>query len=197
MENSVNNSSDKNMKTKTFVITFLICIIFFALGLICYDKLINKEKLPVTIPGDDVVVDKVSSLDRLVINETNQIANVDGTEYKIRKELTVDGAFLLINDEMRDVGGETTAYADFAYVTNKFIIFTIVAQDGEKISYIMDKGGSEITYNDNDYQMHDFKIVDGSVYASGHIFCELDGDCPDKELVIKFENNTVDVIPKN
>ena len=73
------------------------------------------------------------------------------------------------------------------------MFFTGVAQDGEMIQYVLGEKG-EIIPNNNEYQMNSFKIVDGYLHASGHIFCGLDGDCPDKDLLIKYIDNTLIVV---
>ena len=44
---------------------------------------------------------------------------------------------------------------------------------------------------------HDIKLSDGYIHTSGHIFCGLNGNCPDKDLIIKFIDNTIIVIPAN
>lgn len=199
MNNNVNEKVKTSEKFRMTFIVILLLLIIVPVGFICYDKFFNIEKPPVPtpIPTNDIVVDKINSLSRIDVNETDQVVNVDGKEYKIKREITVDGAFLLIDDSVIEVAGETTVYADNAYVTDKFIIFTMAAQDGEMISYIMDKEGNEVTYNDNEYQMHDFILVDGVLHASGHVFCGLDGDCPDKDLIIKYNNNEIIVSPNN
>ena len=184
-------------KKKTFIIVFITCLTFFAIGLVCYDKFFNKEKPPVPTPTPEVtnnINDNIiTNFNKIEITDENQVANVDGKEYKIKREITVDGAYLLIDDVVVDVDGDTTVYADNAYVTNKYILFTNPGQDGEIISYAIDKNGKQITVNDNEYQMHDLVLEDGILMAKGHIFCGLDGDCPDKDLIIKYENNIITV----
>ena len=196
----MNNEVKRNSRNKLIVVILSIFLIG-ALGFICYDKFINNEKPPVPtptpVPSNDVDKDKITALKKVTITDVDQIVNIGEKEFKIKKETTVDGSFLLIDNDIRNIGEMDTVYADFAYATNKFIFFTIIGQDGELISYAIDSTGKEITINDNKYQMQDIKLVDGNLEASGHIFCGLDGDCPDKELQIKYENNIITVLPKN
>ena len=158
----------------------------------------NDSKL---IPKDNgqveniVINDKITSLNRMEITDTNQITKIGNKEFKIKKEVTVDGAFLLIDDAIREVLNMETVYADYAYVTNKYIIFTLIAQDWEKVVYVINENGEQVSVDDGDYQIHDLKIVDGKVEAKGHIFCGLDGDCPDKDLIIKYEDNQIIISP--
>ena len=204
MNNEVNNNSNDNLNVKVnsyskLIIVILSILLIGAIGFICYDKFINTEKPPVStpVPSNDVDENKITSFKKVTITDNDQIINIGEKEFKIKKETTIDGSFLLIDDTIQYVDDMETAYADFAYVTNKYIIFTIIGQDGELISYAINNDGKKINTNDNKYQMQDIKNVDGTIVARGHIFCGLDGDCPDKELLIKYENNTITVLPKN
>lgn len=218
MNNEVSNNSNNELNVKSnnnskIIIVILVILLIGALGFICYDKFINKEKPPVSTPisnpGDnDSNSEKITTLKRIQLSDVDQIANVDGKEFKIKKEVTVDGAFLLIDDAVQYVWDLETAYAEFAYVTNKYIIFTVNAQDWETITYAIDKEGNQISVDDVNkegnekgederrYQIHDLKIVDGKLQASGHLFCGIDGDCPDIDLMLNYENNIITVAPK-
>ncbi len=197
----MDNNQDKKVKTsdrfRMMFIVILFLLLIVPLIFISYDKFFNQEKPPVPTPSTtDIIDDKITSLERVEITDTNKIANVGGKEFTIKQELTVDGAYLYINDVVQVPTDNETIYADIAYVTNKYIIFTNPGQDAEIISYAIDKDGKPITVNDNDYQMHDIVLANDNLEASGHIFCGLDGDCPDKTLVIKYENDTITVTPK-
>lgn len=210
MDNNIDKKTKSSDKFRMMFMVILLLLLIVPLGFISYDKFFNKEKPPVSTPTPlatgEIMEDKITRLNRIVITEDDQTVGIDGKEYKLKKEISVDGAYLLIDDAIRYVFDMETAYADFAYITNKFIIFTLAAQDGEIISYAINKDDSEIGINDcadpkgdncdeNRYQMHDFKLVDGNIEASGHVFCGLDGDCPDKKLVINYSNNTITVKP--
>ena len=94
------------------------------------------------------------------------------------------------------------------YVNYLDILFTIQGQDWESITYAIDKEGNEISIDDVNkegnetgederrYQIHDVIIVDGSLQASGHLFCGTEGNCPDINLALTYENNTITVAPK-
>lgn len=208
-----NDSKKKN----SFIICILIILLLVTVGYIVYDKFLKDDKTIKTSTNSEssssenesIKTNEITTLKRIQITDVNQIANVDGKEFRIKKEISVDGAYLLINDSIVDAGGETTAYADFAYVTNKYIIFTIITQEAESISYAINKEGNEILVDDvnkdsnktgedtRQYQIHDLKIVDGILHTSGHVFCGLDVECIDKDLIIKYENNKITVIPVN
>ena len=207
MDNDVNKKSTGTYK---IIIFLLVLLLFGAIGFICYDKFINTEKPPIPnnedttntpTPNNEekeniVIVDKITKFERTEVVDTDKAITIGDKEYKVRKETTVDGAYLLIDDAVRERGDFETAYADFVYVTNYFAIFTTVAQDGEVLSYAIDQNGNRIITNDNEYQMNNIKLSDGIITANGHIFCGLDGDCPDKELIILYADNTITVKPK-
>lgn len=196
MEKDVNT----NLKTNIKIIAYIVIgLAFIFIGFICYDKFFNTEKppIPTPVPTDNIIDNKITNLDRIEITDVDQTIYIGEKEYIIKKEVTVDGAFLLIDDEIQEITDLGTAYADFAYVTNEFAFFTIVAQDGESIVYAIDKDGNALTFDDKDYQMQNITIDDGILIARGHIFCGLDGDCPDKDLIIEYKDNVITVYPKN
>lgn len=51
-------------------------------------------------------------------------------------------------------------------------------------------------FNNNEYQMQDFKLVDGYVRATGHVFCGPECAATNENLVIKYIDNTLIVIPE-
>ena len=110
--------------------------------------------------------------------------------------MSIDGVFLLIDDSVQELENNETVYADFAYVTNKFIIFTLIGQDNEVISYAIDEFGQRLNVDDGNYQIHNLELLDGNIEASGHIFCGLDGDCPDINLIIQYDAKKITVTPK-
>ena len=154
------------------------------------EKTISNEKTAEPIIINNALITK---LERIEITDNDQIVKIGEKEYKIKKEITVDGAFLLIDDAIRELWNLETAYAEYAYVTDKYILFTVTAQDWESITYAINEEGHQILTNDNEYQIHDLKIIDGVLHASGHIFCGADGDCPDKDLVIVYAEDKITV----
>ena len=106
-----------------------------------------------------------------------------------------DGNLFINNKQIFDSNNEPTS-AQIAYATNKYILFVAAAQDAGVISYAIDKDGNKINIVDNNYQIHNLVSEGDYIKARGHIFCGLDGNCPDKDLIIKYENNTITVIKK-
>ncbi len=188
-------------------------------GFIVYDKVFRKNESSDNINSfrkcenintkcecsdcpNSSLEEKVTNLKRIELTNVNQEINIDGKKFKIKNYITVDGLFLTINDSIQEALDTQISSADFVYVTDKYAIFTVNAQDWETITYAIDKTGAPLSINSNsnddptgekngEYQMHDFKIVDGYLHASGHVFCGLDGDCPDKDLLIKFIDNAL------
>ncbi len=183
-------------KSNTMLIIFTIVIMILLLAIILYGVLGNKKDDPVDKEPETIVnVDKITTVDKIEITDTDKTIYIDTKEYKVKRETTVDGEFLLIDDNIVERDDSTTVFAQTVYVTNKFAIFTAVAQDWESVMFAMDKDGNKLTVNDNEYQIHDLKVLDGELHASGHIFCGLDGDCPDQDLLIKYDKdaNTLNI----
>ena len=198
----MDNNVKTNDKFRMIFMVILLLLLIVPVGFFCYDKFFNKEQPPIPTvtptPTEttEIVDNKVTSLERVEITDTEKTVNVDGKEFRIKQELTVAGAYLYINDVVQISKDNETIYADIAYVTNKYIIFTNPGQDGEIISHAIDKDGKQIIVNTNDYQIHDIVLANDILEARGHILCGLDGDCPDKTLIIKYENDTIVVLPK-
>ena len=193
VENKTNSKKDI-----AIIILFLIIAIMAVIITLFYSGILKGKTVDNNAQKENIVdVDKLTDVKRLIITETNQEANIGDKVYRIRREITVDGAFLYVDDVLIELENSETAYAEIAYVTNKYIIFTVAAQDWESIVYVMDKDGKAIAFESNDYQIHDLKVNDGILCASGHVFCGVDGNCPDKDLVIKYENNSITISPKN
>ena len=191
---------DNNKKMALIIILVFAMILMIGLIMLYFHN--NKNTDSNTNNGNSnsskntTVVDKITSVDKIAISDADQVVNLGGKDYKIKKEISVDGSFLLINDKTINTDNGGTVYADNAYVTNKFIIFTIIGQELDEIVYAIDENGNKIEISDNKYQIHDLKVVNEHLQASGHIFCGLDGDCPDVDLDIIYENNKIIVTPK-
>lgn len=131
--------------------------------------------------------EKLSSFKEIKLTTENQIIKVGNREFKVKID-NLDN--LYVDDFSRN---HSVAHA---YLTDKFILFTQQSQDGETFLLGLGNHGlGEVGTNDNEYQMHDFKLVDGYLHASGHFFCGLDGNCTDKDLIIKYIDNTLIVVP--
>lgn len=196
MENSNDNKKDIVIAILVFIIAVLVIVIalFYSGILTGKGTKTIKENNNTSL---EVNKNQITNVSRIEINDNNQLVSIGDSKFNIRKTLTVDGAFLLIDDNTIEVENSETLYAEFAYVTNKYIIFTVTAQDWESIVYVMDKDGKAIAFEDNDYQIHNLEVIDGNLHASGHVFCGVDGNCPDKDLVVKYENNSITISPKN
>lgn len=140
--------------------------------------------------------EKVSSVKKINLGNVNQKVTIGSKTFNLK----VDNSdniqdVLYINNEVANsyhgYNNLVILAPPVAYQTEKYIFFTSVGQDDDGIVYAIDENGKEIVINDNGYQMHGFKIVDGYLHATGHIFCGLECDNSDKELVIKYIDNTL------
>ena len=210
---NINNENNQSKNGSTIIIIVLAVLLIGALGFICYDKIINKEKPPVptptpgitgiptpavtdnVIPANSVVIDEKITLKEISIPNYDEEVNIDylGHNYLIQ----IKEGHLFINNDQKFDSNKNPISAQAIYVTKDFILFTAVAQDLSVVSYGMDKDGNKINIVDNDYQIRDLKVENGVLTAKGHIFCGLDGNCPDKNLIIKYENGTITISPKN
>lgn len=185
-------------KKKKMIIPVLVFALVLIAALVVLYFCNNKGKSENTKGNNDKpsINEKITTVSKITIKDTDQVVKIGEKEFKIRKETNVDGSFLLINDKTINTDDGGTIYADTAYVTNKFIIFTVIGQELDDIVYAIDQDGNKIKIEDNKYQIHDLKVVNEHLQASGHIFCGLDKDCKDVDLDIIYENNKIIVTPK-
>lgn len=202
-------------KKSKIIIAILTVVVLCLAGFIVYDKTLNSGNKTTVNPDNDQknendsktntdncpkcekcdnnssntnnnYGEKVTSLKEITLTTTNQTVTMGSTQYKVRKDANNK---LFINDYTNDI------FVDHAYVTDKFIFFTVSGQVAEKIVFVQGENG-KIGFNNNEYQMHNFKLTDGYIKTSGHIFCGLECDTTDKNLVIKYIDNTLIVIPE-
>ncbi len=200
----------KDCPNKLLTTLMIVCVTLSVviLGIISYDKFVKKdeEKVVPVVPQatgqsstnceNSNFGEKVYTVNKIDLSNINQKVTIGNKTFNLKvdnHDNTQD--VLYINDE---VANSYHGYNNFvilvppvAYQTEKYIIFTSVGQDDDGIDYAIDENGKEIVINDNGYQMHGFKIVDGYLHATGHIFCGLECDISDKELVIKYIDNTL------
>ena len=210
--------NEKNKGTgKSIIIAILAVLLLAACGYIGYDKILKEEKdindtvnncpkcqecesstTTCNCPNNNVDYgEKISSFKEIKLTDENQTIKIGDRQFKVKngKYENVDG-YLSINDYIVNYSlGLGKVSIGHVYLTDKFIFSTGSAQDGEMIEYAIGEKDNGIIPNNNEYQMHDFKLVDGYLHASGHIFCGLDGNCPDKDLIIKYIDNTLIVVP--
>ncbi len=205
-----NNVKEKN---NNGIIIAILCILLLAsIGFICYDKLLKKEEGE--CPKTDCkceeksnscncsnsldLGEKIGSVKKINITKTNQSFKIGSKEVRLR--IGSDGEndnVLFVNDKY----SWDAASFDEAYLTDKFIFFTTVGNLSGAIMYAIDGEGLEIPTNYNGYFADDFKIVNGYLHASGSIFCAdeengvVSDECKGKDLLVKYANNTLIVIP--
>lgn len=193
-----NNVKEKN---NSGTIIAILCILLLAsIGFICYDKFLKKEdkecpKTECKCEKNESNFNNETSIKSLSeINFTEDYKTVKIGNRIIKIQLDEDSHLLIDDNYVYGSNNSDKIVAMHTYLTDKFVFFTDVGQDGEVIEYAIGENGA-ILVNDNDYQMMNFKLNNGYLHASGHIFCGLDGDCPDKDLIIKLEGNVLTVEP--
>jgi len=190
---------------KNIIIWILVVLLLILSGFICYDKLIrndNDSKKDMNCPKVDcqckqcennLLGEKVTSIKEFAITDKNQTVKIGKNEIKLRKE----DDYLLVDDNY--VYAPNSSYKLVVmevFLTDKYIFFTNIGQDGHVIVYAIGENG-KIGINNDDYQMNNFRIEDGYLYAEGHVFCGLDEECSDKKLIIKYIDNTLIVTDNN
>lgn len=195
MENNVKK------KNNSGIIIAVLCILLLAsTGFICYDKFLKKEdkecpKIDCQCEKNGSNFNNETSIKSLSeINFTGEYKTVRIGNRNIKIQVDEDSYLLIDDNYVYGSNNSNKIVAMHTYLTDKFVFFTDVGQDGEVIEYAVGENGA-IVVNDNDYQMMNFKLNNGYLQASGHIFCGLDGDCPDKDLIIKLEGNVLTVEP--
>ena len=191
---------------KVIIVLMVICVLLSigTLGITIYDRFFRNEILePVILKPIDLnglvnndscqcncpncsLGTTVDKLEEVKINNNNQILKLGNKEYKIRQD---ENSVLYINDEQVKRRGNLI-HAQTAYLTNKFIFFTSIAQNGLVIEYAIDENNREIIVNNNNYQLYEISYKDNLLQAIGDEFCF--DDCgSEKKLVIKYIDHTI------
>ena len=140
--------------------------------------------------------EKVRNVKKIELDSTNQkiVIGSKTLNLKVDKYGNQDDVLYINNAVANSYKYDTntvTLAPPVAYLTDKYVFFTSVGQDWDGIVYAIDENAKEIVVNDNGYQMHDFRIEDGYLHATGHVFRGLVDDNPDKDLLIKYIDNTL------
>ena len=217
MNNEVSNNSNNELNVKSnnnskLIIVILAVLLIGALGFICYDKFINKEKPPVPTPTplptskNTYVAD--NTLQNIVLSSENQTVIINGNTINVR--INVD------DTDEHDIEGQLyindVAIADYVtaanvYVASDFMFFIGYEQAVEgyaerydkHITYAIDYNGNIININDNYYVMCDnIRLENGEILVTGIRASDSShyNNVP-TELVIKYENRNLSVFPKN
>ena len=209
MNNEANNNelNVKSNNSSKIIIAILAILLVGALGFICYDKFINNEKPPVSIPTDEGA--KTIKLDKIELTNDNQTTTLGNNTYTVLSQL--EAGYLYINNEaILDSDGNNIS-AHSAYITDDFMFFVgngqSYSESGEMyqeyITYAIDVNGDRISINndshlivDSFYPLRNIRVENGEIIADGLRFSDADNYTLTK-LVIKNENNMVTIVPKN
>ena len=204
MNNEVNNNFNNELNVKPsnnskIIIVILVILLIGALGFICYDKFINKEKPPVptSTPTPTPTIDKsitVERLDTIKLTTVNQNIKIGNNNYSVRIN-SEDDYNLYINDSLIS----SDFAVDTVYTIDNFAFFTFYGKFDSSIYYAIDSNGKEIKVEDNNYYIHDIHLDNGLIVGKGMTVTDAldeDSNTTEVELVVKYENNTITVTKK-
>ena len=209
--NSENNLSNENKKGYSkIIIIVLVVLLVGALGFICYDKFINKEKPPVPTPTPTSTPtptpttknDALTILKTIQLTNKNQSISISGKVYNIRIDKSVEtdvAGSLYINDvAVLNNDGSELAVAT-VYVTDNYAFFAGHGQFEICIEYAIDSEGKQIKVEDNNYYIHDIHLDNGLIVGKGMTVTDAldeDSNAAEVELIVKYENNKITVTKK-
>jgi hypothetical protein len=96
---------------------------------------------------------------------------------------------------------DVSVIADYAFVTNQYILFVSFGQCDGWISYAIDSKGNELKIDSDSYQMHDIRVEwkngNANVVATGNDCMKAvnSEDDTTQKLFITYKNNTITVSP--
>ena len=201
--NNANNELEvKSNNSSKIIIVILAVLLVGALGFICYDKFINKEKPPIPTPipsnnnesnTDDNEIKYLKSLD---LTDENQTIQIGGKSFKLHVEDfdEYDPGKLFINDTLIKENEFDGILAEIVYYTNEFAFFVAKGQSNNYyISYAIDRYGNKLDIKGDSYQMEGFKLNNGIITATGAICCDATEttDSKIKTLSINYVNNSI------
>ena len=200
----------KNDIKSLLLIIFTIIAVVLG-GFIIYDKILNEkeekkcqcEKCEVCEKCDDnktqcnctnenvCLGERISSIKKIKLTNENQVIKVGNKKYKMKicSENNDYGEQLSIDDSCINI----SAYN--VYLTDKFVFTTVGGQIKESIEYALSENG-EVVVNNNNSQMDNFRLVNGYLHADGgEVYYDQDLGIKEEDLIIKFIDNTLIVVP--
>ena len=207
LQENNNVVTEKNNNSK-IIIVILVVLLIGALGFICYDKFINKEKPPVptpsTTPEPTDNNKSITTLKEVKLTPENQTITIGNNNLNIRIESESDYS-LYINDSLvqdNHTFNETdnTLYfsSNTVYVTDNYAFFIGYGQF-DMIDYAIDSNGKEINVENNNYYIHDIHLDNGLIVGKGMTVTDAldeDSNAAEAELIVKYENNKITVTKK-
>lgn len=177
-----------NLKTKKILAIILIIVIIMVLSLclyLYYNKGNNNESSVDNAQDSD---NKISVIYEVNLSDQNQAFEL--------KEKNVSLKFvnkqLYVNDNI-----VSDVKIDHTYITDQVIIFTYNAKCNQVISYVIDENGKSVPFTKNNYQVYDFRMLEGDFVVAGSDTCPCKKEDNCTEIIaIKIKYNGKELIIK-
>lgn len=176
------------------IITILSVLVLCLAGFIVYDKTLNNNskentnncpKCENSSSNTNNYGEKISSFKEIKLTTENQTVTIGSTKYKVRMDK--DGN-LFMNDVAAKNFKQEKIKVNKAYLTDKFIFFTSLAQLDDIIVFAQGEK-AKIDVNNNGFSLSNFKLVDGYVHATGHLIAGFD-NFTNNNVVVEYNVDT-------
>ena len=176
------------------IITILSVLVLCLAGFIVYDKTLNNNskentnncpKCENSSSNTNNYGEKISSFKEIKLTTENQTVTIGSTKYKVRMDK--DGN-LFMNDVAAKNFNQENIKVNKAYLTDKFIFFTSLAQLDDIIVFAQGEK-AKIDVNNNGFSLSNFKLVDGYVHATGHLMAGFD-NFTNNNVVVEYNVDT-------
>lgn len=195
----------KSDKRKNIIILILFVLLLTTVVFIGYDKILKGNRESNNINNNCPIChecenncqnlgEKINSFKEIKLTNENQTIRIGDRQFKIKIGTYNNSyGYLFIDDFLVNNGLENVYIGDSVnridgrvYLTDKFLFVTLESNTGEKIQFVQGEK-DEIGINNNRYQMHDFKIVNGYLHAKSTNY-------DSEDLIIKYIDNTLIVV---
>ncbi len=179
---------ESKSRSKILVILMIICVVLsiITLGIVVYDKFIRSDDLehpllkPISGSKEDANnkcdndITYVEELKDIAITDVNQSVKLGNREFKVKTGSQDNQDYVLFINDKSVSKDNKFIYADKAYVTDKYVLFTstIAYSFEQKISYAIDIEGKEINVKGvnlssfGGFVLQEIDTIDGILHAS-------------------------------
>ena len=159
------------------VIVIIVIISLIGYGLYSYFNKGNSTNKPTNnTPTNNAEEYKISSIYQTTLKDTDKEVTLKGKTVTMK---SVNGILYVNGNMVSNVKAET------AQVTEQVIIFTYKGSCNQIISYVVDANGKSVPFTKNNYQLYDFRMLDGKCVAAGSDKCPclLNNNCKENAAI--------------
>lgn len=167
---------ENKFDVKKLVIAIIIIVLISIIGYFLYSYFNKGDDTPTNNTPTSTEDYKISSIYQTTLKDTEKEFTLKGKKITLK---LVNGVLYVNGNAISGVKAET------AQVTEQVIIFTYKGSCHDIISYVIDSDGNSVSFTKNNYQLYDFRMLNGKCVAAGSDKCPclLENNCKENASI--------------